>query len=82
VAKVEVSGDGGKTWAAAKLLGDAVPFCWRLWEHRWTPASGGEVVLMARATDTRGRTQPERHDPGRRGYVINFVQRAPVTVKG
>jgi DMSO/TMAO reductase YedYZ molybdopterin-dependent catalytic subunit len=82
VASVEVSADGGKTWGAATLLGKAVPFCWRMWEHRWTPASAGPAVLMARARDTRGRSQPAKHDPGRRNYMINFVTPTPVTVKG
>lgn len=82
VAKMEVSIDGGKSWNAATLLGKAVPFCWRLWEHRWTPSSAGAITLLARATDTRGRVQPVKHDPSRRGYVINFVQPVAVTVKG
>jgi DMSO/TMAO reductase YedYZ molybdopterin-dependent catalytic subunit len=80
VAKVEVSSDGGKNWSAATLLGKAVPFCWRLWEYRWKPAAG-QVVLMARATDRRGRVQPLAHDPGRRNYMISFVLPTPVVVK-
>lgn len=79
VARVEVSLDGGKTWSAATLTGRAVPFCWRLWEYEWKPAAGA-AVLMARATDRRGRTQPASHDPNRRNYAINFVRATPVTV--
>jgi DMSO/TMAO reductase YedYZ molybdopterin-dependent catalytic subunit len=81
VAAVEVSTDGGKTWSAAKLLGEPVPFCWRLWEHRWTPAAAGSAVLLARAKDKRRRTQPAKHDPGRRNYMISFVRPTPVTVR-
>jgi len=81
VAKVEISTDAGKTWRAATLLGKAAPFCWRLWEAGWTPKEAGKAVLMARATDGDGRTQPTAHDPARKSYVINFVQRTPVTVK-
>src|SRR5204863_8597674 len=33
VAKVEVSADGGKSWQAARLLDQPVPFAWRLWEY-------------------------------------------------
>src|SRR5947209_13061764 len=33
VAAVEVSTDGGKTWAPARLLDRAVPYAWRFWEH-------------------------------------------------
>jgi hypothetical protein len=40
------------------------------------------AVLMARATDKRGRVQPLKHDAGRRNYMISFVQPTAVTVKG
>jgi DMSO/TMAO reductase YedYZ molybdopterin-dependent catalytic subunit len=82
VAKVEVSADGGKLWREVTLLGKAEPFCWRLWEAGWTPRAAGKAVLMARATDGKGRTQPTTHDAaGRKSYIINFVQAIPVTVK-
>jgi hypothetical protein len=38
-------------------------------------------VLMARATDKRGRVQPLKHDPNRRNYAISFVRPTAVTVK-
>lgn len=81
VARVDVSTDGGKSWNAATLLDKAKPFCWRRWEYNWTPGRVGPTVLMARATDSRGRAQELRHDPGRRSYVINFVQPTAVVVK-
>ncbi len=80
VARVDVSTDGGKSWSAATLVGKATPFCWRLWEYRWKPAAGA-AVLLARATDRRGRVQPLKHDPGRRNYMISFVRPTAVTVK-
>jgi DMSO/TMAO reductase YedYZ molybdopterin-dependent catalytic subunit len=80
VATVEISTDNGKTWAAAKLLGKAVPFCWRLWEFSWTPAAGA-AVLMARATDTKKKVQPMTHAGGRRTYMISKVDPIPVMVK-
>ena len=81
VAKVEVSADGGKTWATAKLTGEDKPFCWRTWEHAWTPAQRGPVKLVARATDAAGATQPEKHDPDRRNYMINHLVPVEVLVK-
>jgi DMSO/TMAO reductase YedYZ molybdopterin-dependent catalytic subunit len=79
VAKVEISTDGAKSWASAKLLGEAIPFAWRQWEFVWeVPTLQGRFSLMARATDAKGRTQPAKHDPDRRTYMINFV--APVEV--
>ncbi len=82
VAKVEVSTDGGKSWAEARLLDKAVPFAWRLWEYEWaTPEQAGRRVVMARATDARGRAQPTERDPDRRDSVISHVLPVPVEVR-
>ncbi len=59
VVRVEVSTDGGRTFADAELLGEPVRHAWRLWRFDWrTPATPGPATLLARATDARGRTQP------------------------
>jgi DMSO/TMAO reductase YedYZ molybdopterin-dependent catalytic subunit len=81
VTKVEVSADGGKTWAAARLLDKAVPFAWRLWEYEWDVPESGRRVLMARATDARGRVQPMQRDPDRRDAVISHVLPIAVEVR-
>jgi DMSO/TMAO reductase YedYZ molybdopterin-dependent catalytic subunit len=81
VSKVEVSADGGQTWAEARLQGEAAPFAWRLWEHEWSPRQPGKAVLMARATDSRGRTQPMQRDPDRRMYMISQVLPVVVVVR-
>jgi DMSO/TMAO reductase YedYZ molybdopterin-dependent catalytic subunit len=74
IAKVEVSTDGGKTWNGAKLLGEPVPFAWRLWEHSWdVPMTKGRTTCMVRATDSQGRIQPMERDPDRRNYMISHV---------
>jgi DMSO/TMAO reductase YedYZ molybdopterin-dependent catalytic subunit len=80
VAKVEVSTDGGKTWDLATLLGEAIPFCWRLWEFTWRSPTAGSHVLLARATDSRGRQQPLERDLRRRNYMINHVLPTAVEV--
>jgi DMSO/TMAO reductase YedYZ molybdopterin-dependent catalytic subunit len=80
VAKVEVSTDGGSHWTKARLLGDPVPFAWRMWEFQWsTPAKPGRLTLLARATDDQGRVQPMERDEDRRDAVISHVQ--PITVE-
>ncbi len=82
IAKVEISVDGAKTWVPAQLLGDSVKYAWRLWEYHWsTPAQCGRYTVMARATDTRGRTQPMHRDNHRGNYVITHVQPIEVEVK-
>jgi DMSO/TMAO reductase YedYZ molybdopterin-dependent catalytic subunit len=80
VSRVDISIDGGSTWAPAKLIDREAPMAWRFWEFDWkTPDRPGRAVLMARATDSRGRTQPMERDADRRTYVVNHV--VPVEVE-
>jgi DMSO/TMAO reductase YedYZ molybdopterin-dependent catalytic subunit len=81
IAKVELSTDGGKTWTETKLLGQAQPMTWRLWEYDWKPTQAGKPSLIVRATDKRGRTQPLERDPNRRSYMINHLVPTEVEVK-
>ncbi|MBA3831999.1 MAG: sulfite oxidase [Chthoniobacterales bacterium] len=72
VVRVELSTDGGGSWQSASLGEEAAPHCWRLWEFDWqTPATPGRCTLLARATDSRGRIQPNERDPDRGTYMIN-----------
>jgi DMSO/TMAO reductase YedYZ molybdopterin-dependent catalytic subunit len=80
ITKVEVSTDGGSAWSEAKLIGAAKRNAWRLWEFDWrTPSKPGKQKLIARATDSRGRTQPIERDPDRGTYMINHL--LPITVE-
>jgi hypothetical protein len=80
VTKVELSTDGGKTYAPAKLLGEPMKHVWRLWEYEWrVPHKPGQVTLMARATDAAGRKQPLERDKNRENYMINHV--LPINVE-
>lgn len=82
VARVEVSADSGKMWTTARLIDTAIRYTWRRWEYEWqTPAKPGRHTLMARATDSRGRVQPAKHDPDRGNYMINFVLPVDVEVR-
>ena len=71
IARVEVSTDGGSTWQDAALDPRHDPFAWRRWSLRWTPAESGRVRLVARATDSRGRVQPEHSVWNQSGYLSN-----------
>ncbi|MGV3722912.1 MAG: molybdopterin-dependent oxidoreductase, partial [Actinomycetota bacterium] len=81
IQRVEVSTDGGASWANARLQGKSVRGAWRLWEHEWASPRPGNVTLKCRATDSRGRTQPVERDPDRDNYMINHVLSVPVTVR-
>ena len=81
VTRVEVSADGGLTWADADLeaVDPAHPFAWRSWNHTWT-AGPGPAELVVRATDALGVAQPVEAPWNMQGMANNLVQRVPVTV--
>ena len=82
VTSVEVSADGGATWASAELGGDALGrWAWRSWSFEWE-ATPGEHRLCSRATALDGSTQPLDAPWNLGGYANNAVQRIPVTVNG
>lgn len=57
VTQVEVSVDGGRTWAPARLTGRAEPKAVVRFEYDWR-WNGEETLIASRATDETGRTQP------------------------
>ena len=79
IAKVELSSDGGRTWQAAKLDGQAAANSWQLWTAKlMLPA--GDHTLIVRATDSSGNTQPERAEWNLKGYLYNAWHRCAVKV--
>lgn len=82
VARVEISADEGKSWQEAELKGAAREYVWRLWEFDWrVPEKSGKYILMARATDERGRVQPSEHAEERGGYLVNYTLPVEIKVK-
>lgn len=58
VVAVDVSVDGGRTWAPADLDDRADTQSWQGFGLDWSPTATGAHVLMARARDARGAVQP------------------------
>jgi sulfane dehydrogenase subunit SoxC len=80
IERVEVSTDGGSTWATAELERDVdSAWAWSRWRLIWA-AAPGEAELVCRATDEAGNTQPLEPAWNVGGYGNNAVQRVPVTV--
>ncbi|SMF68929.1 sulfite dehydrogenase (cytochrome) subunit SorA apoprotein [Tistlia consotensis] len=81
ITSVEVSADGGKSWQNAEIETPESPWAWHHWSAKASLAKGA-AVLMSRATDALGRTQPidglARWNP--RGYEWNGVERLELTV--
>lgn len=71
IAKVEVSADGGKTWAKAHLQEPVMAHCFTRFRAPWA-WDGKPAILKSRATDETGYVQPERDvlvkERGREGY--------------
>jgi DMSO/TMAO reductase YedYZ molybdopterin-dependent catalytic subunit len=80
ITKVELSLDAGSSWTKTQLLGNHEENAWRLWQFDWrTPDKPGKQTLVARATDSLGRTQPLTHNSDRGTYMINH--RLPIEVE-
>ena len=80
VSKVELSDDGGATWARAELGRDHDPYAWRLWSFAYTPKKAGKATLVARATDSRGSVQPKDAVWNQSGYLHNGWQSVEIEV--
>ena len=80
VARVDVSGDSGRSWQTADLGQDQGRWAWRLW-HAELQLDPGEHELVARAWDSAGTLQSERTAPlwNPKGYVNNAWGRVTVT---
>ena len=78
---VEVSVDDGRTWNPTKLIGLQQPYAWRHWEYLWEIQKKGDYTIMARATDTQGRRQPENAHWNVLGYGNNGIREHAVSVK-
>jgi sulfite oxidase len=79
VARVDVSADGGATWAAAELLDDLGRWAWRCWRARLELAIGSHLLLV-RAWDSAAALQPEHAASlwNPKGYVNNSWGRITV----
>lgn len=80
VIKVELSLDEGKTWEAARMVGEDEPYAWRQWQFLWKPGMPGSVTMLCRATDASGQVQPQTSSWNPSGFLWNGWDRVRVTV--
>lgn len=79
VVRVEVSGDGGKTWMEAEILepeeeevgGAELKWAWSLWRARVPVEKGEKRRVLSRAVDSKGNTQAECPQWNYRGVAYN-----------
>ncbi|CAI8736014.1 sulfite dehydrogenase [Methylocaldum szegediense] len=71
IRRVEISADGGRSWAESALQEPVLPQCFTRFRLPWR-WDGSPLVLKSRATDETGYVQPEREvliaERGRHGY--------------
>src|SRR5271166_2072059 len=79
IVQVEVSTDGGLRWNRASLGRDQARYAWRLWAYEWK-ASSGDYIILSRATDSEGRTQPANPLWNPSGYLYNAVDQVKIHV--
>ena len=61
IRQVEVSADGGQTWAEAAIQGHQLDRALTRFTIPWE-WNGGEAILQSRATDSKGNIQPTRSE--------------------
>jgi len=80
VARVMFSPDGGRTWQATRLDRDYGKYSFRRFQTEFTPSQKGSAVLMVRAVNSAGVTQPLEPNWNPGGYARNVVEQVRVNV--
>ena len=80
ITKVEVSVDGGSSWAEADLGDPPSAYAWSPWSYTWNATKPGDFELSVRASDGAGNVQPMDGNWNREGVQNNAVQRVRVVV--
>jgi DMSO/TMAO reductase YedYZ molybdopterin-dependent catalytic subunit len=78
---VDVSTDFGRTWVSASLDPEKARYTWRRFRHVWKPNRRGSFVVMSRANDSQGRTQPLVPSWNPAGYLYNVVDKVRINVE-
>lgn len=76
---VEWSVDLGETWDGATVPEPQVQYSWARFELAWD-ARPGEHVVMTRASDAAGNTQPDAVPFNEKGYLFNAPLPHPIRV--
>ena len=79
ITRVEISVNGGESWDDAELTKSAGRLAWTRFEFQWN-ATPGTTRILSRASDERTLKQPVKPLWNLKGYQMNGVQGASVTI--
>jgi DMSO/TMAO reductase YedYZ molybdopterin-dependent catalytic subunit len=77
---VEISTDFGRSWQPATFGRSRSQYAWRLWEYAWEAKDPGSYLILSRARDDRGHTQPLLSPWNPSGYLWNAIDRVRADV--
>ncbi len=80
ISKVDVSMDNGATWVPARLGKEREPYAWQSFTYEFSITRPGSYLLMARATDDKGRIQPVAPQWNPSGYLWNVIDKVRINV--
>ena len=81
VEKVDLSFDQGENWVETSLEPSLTSYDVARWEYDWHPTGRGRYLIISKATDTSGRTQPLNPIWNKGGYGNNTVHQIEVRVE-
>jgi DMSO/TMAO reductase YedYZ molybdopterin-dependent catalytic subunit len=82
IARVDISTDHGATWQQARLVGEQTKYTWRRFELTFEAARPESYLILSRAADTNGRSQPITPPWNPSGYLWNAPDAVRIEVKG
>ena len=82
IARVDVSTDHGATWLPARLVGERAKYAWRRFEYSFQTPRPESYLILSRATDANGKTQPMTPAWNPSGYLWNAPDSVRVEVRG
>jgi len=81
VARADISVDSGATWQQARLVGEPRRYTWRRFEHRFEATRRESYLILSRATDTNGVSQPAVSHWNPSGYLWNQYDSVRVEIQ-
>ena len=81
ITKVDMSIDNGATWQPARLTGEQARFTWRRFEFELNATKPQSYLILSRATDSKGNSQPAVSQWNPSGYLWNQYDSVRIEVK-